>query len=48
MDRVLPVQGWEDVRDAVKNLRIDLIVARPWQVQQFGDREGLGAEVVAQ
>lgn len=48
VDRVLPVQGWEDVRDAVKNLRIDLIVARPWQVQQFGDREGLGAEVVAQ
>lgn len=48
VDRVLPVQGWEDVRDAVKNLRIDLIVARPWQVQQFGDQEGLGAEVVAQ
>lgn len=48
VDRVLPVQGWEDVCDAVKNLRIDLIVARPWQVQQFGDREGLGAEVVAQ
>ena len=48
VDRVLPVSDWADLKDAVKNLRIDLIVARPYQVQQFADQEGLGVEVVEQ
>ncbi len=48
VDRVLPVTDWADLKDAVKNLRIDLIVAREYQVQQFSDQEGLGAEVVTQ
>ena len=48
VDRVLPVSDWADLKDAVKNLRIDLIVARPYQVQQFANQEGLGVEVVEQ
>ena len=48
VDRVLPVSDWADLKDAIKNLRIDLIVARPYQVQQFADQEGLGVEVVEQ
>ena len=46
VDRVLPVTSWADLEDAVKNLRIDLIAAKPFQAQQFADRESLGAEVV--
>ena len=46
VDRVLPVTDWADLKDAVQNLRIDVVVARPWQVQQFRDQEGLGVEVV--
>ena len=46
VDRVLPVTDWADLKDAVQNLRIDLIVARPEQVRQFADQEGLGVEVV--
>ncbi len=34
VDRVLPVSSWEDVKDAVRNLRIDLIVASPEQVSR--------------
>ncbi len=48
VDRVLPVTNWDDLKDAVKNLRIDLVVARSHQVQQFADQEGLGVEVVVQ
>ena len=48
VDRVLPVSDWADLKDAIKNLRIDLVVARPYQVQQFADQEGLGVEVVEQ
>ena len=48
VDRVLPVTDWADVRDAVRNLRIDLVVARPWQAEQFAEQENLGVEVVAQ
>ncbi|MBQ7138298.1 MAG: hypothetical protein IJO39_04810, partial [Clostridia bacterium] len=48
VDRVLPVTDWADLKAAVQNLRIDLIVARSYQVQQFADREGLGVEVVEQ
>ena len=46
VDRVLPVTDWTDLKDAVHNLRIDLIVAKPWQVEQFKNQEELGAEVV--
>ncbi|MBE5810673.1 MAG: NAD(P)H-dependent glycerol-3-phosphate dehydrogenase [Clostridiales bacterium] len=46
VDRVLPVSDWTDLKDAVHNLRIDLIVAKPEQVQQFADQEGLGVEVI--
>ena len=48
VDRVLPVTDWADIKDAVQNLRIDLIVARPYQVEQFAGQEPLGAEVVEQ
>ena len=46
VDRVLPVTDWADLKDAVKNLRIDLVVAKDEQVQQFYDQEGLGVEVI--
>ena len=48
VDRVLPVTDWADMQDAVRNLRIDLIVAKPWQAEQVADHEGLGVEVVVQ
>ena len=48
VDRVIPVTAWDDVQDAVKNLRIDLIVARPEQTEAFARQEKLGAEVVVQ
>ncbi len=46
VDRVIPVTDWADVKDAVKNLRIDVIAARPWQVQQYAEQESLGVRVV--
>ena len=48
VDRVLPIRDWDDLRDMVKTLRIDLIVAREYQAQQFAEQEGLGVEVVVQ
>ena len=48
VDRVLPVTDWADVKDAVKNLRIDLIVVKPEQVAQFAGQEALGVEVVVE
>lgn len=48
VDRVLPVSSWADLKDAVKNLRIDLAVAKPEQVQQFTAPEELKIEVVVQ
>ena len=48
VDRVLPVTDWADLKDAIKNLRIDLVVARPYQAEQFAGQEGLGVEVVVQ
>ncbi len=48
VDRVLPVSDWNDLQDAVRNLRIDLIVARPQQAEQFADQENLGVEVVVE
>lgn len=47
VDRVIPVAAWDDLKDAVKNLRIDLIIARPEQSEQFALQE-LGVTVVAQ
>lgn len=46
VDRVFPVTSWADLKDAVRNLRIDLVVAKPEQVDQFADRETLGVEVI--
>ncbi|MBR3763902.1 MAG: NAD(P)H-dependent glycerol-3-phosphate dehydrogenase [Clostridia bacterium] len=46
VDRVIPVRDWDDLTDAVRNLRIDLIVARPHQAEQFAEQPGLHAEVV--
>ena len=46
VDRVLPVSSWDDLQDMVRNLRIDLIVAKPYQAEQFTRQEGLGVEVV--
>ncbi len=48
VDRVLPVSSWEDMKDAVHNLRIDLIVAREEQMQQFAGKAELNAEIVTQ
>ena len=48
VDRVLPVTDWGDLKAAVQNLRIDLIVARPHQAEQFAGQEGLGVAVVEQ
>ena len=42
VDRVLPVSDWADVRDAVRNLRIDLMVIKPGQKTP----EEVGTEVV--
>lgn len=46
VDRVLPVSTWADLKDAVRTLRIDLVVARPEQTTQFADQETLGVEVL--
>ncbi len=48
VDRVLPVSDWADLKDAVQNLRIDLIVAKPEHMEQFADQENLGVEVVVE
>jgi len=47
VDRVIPVAAWDDLKDAVRNLRIDLIIARPEQTEQFALQE-LGVPVVTQ
>ena len=47
VDRVLPVADWADLRDAVRNLRIDLVVAKPGQVEQLKGHD-IGVEVVAE
>ena len=46
VDRVLPVTDWADLKDAVRNLRIDLIVAKPEQMVPFADQEALEAEII--
>ncbi len=48
VDRVLPVSSWEDVKDAVNNLRIDLIVAREEQAAQFAGQDGFSVEVIVE
>ena len=46
IDRVIPVRDWNDLTDAVKNLRIDLIVAAPHQAEQFAEHLLPGVEIV--
>ena len=46
VDRVIPVRDWTDLKDAVRNLRIDLIVAREYQAGQFADQELNGTELM--
>ena len=46
VDRVLPVSNWGDLKDAVRNLRIDLIVAIPEQAAQYADQELPGVEII--
>lgn len=46
VDRVFPVTSWADLTDAVRNLRIDLVVARPEQAKQFANQEALGVEII--
>ncbi len=48
VDRVLPISTWEDVKDAVANLRIDLIVAREEHAAQYARQSGLEAEVIVE
>ncbi len=45
VDRVLPVCDWQDVTDAVKNLRIDLVVARAYQADQYAAQLPQGVEI---
>ncbi|MBQ3155392.1 MAG: NAD(P)H-dependent glycerol-3-phosphate dehydrogenase [Clostridia bacterium] len=45
VDRVLPMRGWQDVTDAVKNLRIDLVVARAYQADQYAAQLPQGVEI---
>ncbi|MGN0754157.1 MAG: hypothetical protein ACI4ME_06825 [Aristaeellaceae bacterium] len=45
---MLPVTDWADLKDAIHNLRIDLVVARPEQAQHFRAHESLGVEVAAE
>lgn len=46
VDRVIPVSSWSDLKDAVRNLRIDLIAVKPEQLEQYGQHEALNAEIV--
>ena len=48
VDRVLPVSDWADLKAAVQNLRIDLIVTRPERAEAFTEHAELGAEVIVQ
>ena len=48
VDRVVPVASWDDMQDAERNLRIDLLVARPHQAEQFAQKAAPGVEVVVQ
>lgn len=48
VDRVLPVTDWADLKAAVQNLRIDLIVARPERAEAFTGHAELGVEIIVQ
>ncbi len=48
VDRVLPVTDRAALQDAVRNLRIDLIVARPEQTAQFAGQADMDVEIVEQ
>lgn len=45
VDRVLPVRDWDDLREAIGNLRIDVIALKPEQAECF-DWSELGVEVI--
>ena len=44
---MLPVTDWADFKDAVRNLRIDLVIAKPEQAEKFAAHD-IGVEVVAE
>ena len=46
VDRVVPIRDWSDLKDVVRNLRIDLIAARPYQAEQFAACELPDVDVV--
>lgn len=48
VDRVLPVTDWADLKGAVHNLRIDLVIAKPEQAEKLAEHDNLGVEVVVQ
>lgn len=47
VDRVLPVSDWADFKDAVRNLRIDLVIAKPEQAPLFKEHD-LGVEIAVE
>lgn len=47
VDRVLPVSDWAHFKDAVRNLRIDLVIARAAQADLFAAHD-IGVEVVVE
>ena len=47
VDRVLPVSDWAHFKDAVRNLRIDLVIAKPEQAPLFKEHD-LGVEIAVE
>ena len=45
--RVLPLTDWADLKDAIHNLRIDLVAAKPEQAEKFAAHD-ISVEVVAE
>ena len=45
--RVLPLTDWADLKDAIHNLRIDLVIAKPEQAPLFQAHD-LGVEIVVE
>lgn len=45
--RVLHVTDWADLKDAIHNLRIDLVAAKPEQAEMFAAHD-ISVEVVAE
>jgi len=46
VDRVVPVSNWGDLKDAVRNLRIDLIVAKSEQAAHYAGQELPDVEIM--